>query len=357
MNRKRLVAIQLTMGASFLIINLLTIGNQTSVLAWSGQERPIPPASISGTGVETPAGISTGGDYRIGPGDVIEIRVDKAEELSGLYHVNSRGTFQMYFLGSIAAQNKSPEELSLLIADGLRGRYLKSPRVTVEVKQYNSRAVFVQGAVRIPGVYQLGGGVSLLKLISICGGLTDNHGSSAFIFRETRSNNEGGELGPKQATPIRSSSNGDKPSEPPEYVFTPVSIAGLYNGNLSENIMIEPHDIINIPVADVFFVAGEVRAPGSFQLKPGTTLRQAISLAQGTTIQAASSRAMIFREDSKGQRIDLKVDVAAIMSGKSKDVPIQANDVIIIPNSKLKSVGAALLRSLGMSTYQVIPRY
>ncbi len=43
----------------------------------------------------------------------------------------------MYFLGTINAQNKSPEELSALIADGLRGRYLKSPHVVVEVKQYN----------------------------------------------------------------------------------------------------------------------------------------------------------------------------------------------------------------------------
>jgi polysaccharide export outer membrane protein len=139
-----------------------------------------------------------------------------------------------------------------------------------------------------------------------------------------------------------------------------VSIAGLLRGNLSENVLIEPYDIVNIPPADVFFVAGEVRAPGSFPLKPGTTLRQAITLAQGTTIQAATGRAMIFREDpSTGKRVDMKVDVAAVMAGKkgAEDLVIMANDVILIPNSKLKSVGATLLRSLGFSVTQVIPRF
>ena len=301
----------------------------------------------------------TGADYRIGIGDVIDVTVDKAQELSGTYRVTSTGTFEMYFLGRVVALNKTPEELTTVIADGLRGRYLRAPRVAVVVKQHNSHAVFVQGAVRTPGVYQLDGRVSLLKLISLCGGLADNHGSVAFIFREANAPVEMAResLAKSSATPEGRSSPGLVNEQPPEYTFTPVNISGLLKGNLDENVMIEAHDIVNIPPADVFFVAGEVRAPGSFPLKPGTTLRQAISLAQGTTIQAAKSRAMIFREDpSTGKRIDMKVDVGAVMEGRSEDLTIEPNDVIIIPSSKLKSVGVALLRSFG-SAGQVIPRH
>ena len=43
-------------------------------------------------------------------------------------------------------------------------------------------------------------------------------------------------------------------------------------------MFLEPGDTVNIPPTDVFFVAGEVNQPGSFPLKDGTTLRQAISL-------------------------------------------------------------------------------
>jgi polysaccharide export outer membrane protein len=291
-------------------------------------------------------------DVHLGVGDVVDITVDKAPELSGTYRVTSNGTFEIHFLGTIVALNKTPEELRSFISDGLRGRYLMDPRVAVVLKQRNSRPVYVNGAVRNAGVYQLEGRVSLLKLISVCGGLADNHGSVAFIFREgkgpvepTASSRVGA------ASPESSSERNAGNTEASDYTFSVVNISGLLKGNLNENVIIESHDIINIPVADLFFVAGEVKAPGSFPLKAGTTLRQAISLAQGTTIQAAKSRAMIFREDpSTGKRIDMKIDVGAVMDGKIGDLAIKANDVIIVPNSKLKSVGAALLQSLGLNS-------
>jgi polysaccharide export outer membrane protein len=96
-------------------------------------------------------------------------------------------------------------------------------------------------------------------------------------------------------------------------------------------------------------VAGEVRSPGSYTLKEGTTLRQAISLAQGTTFKAAAGRGIIFREEpGTGKRTDIKVDIDAVMSGKKADVPIMANDIVIVPNSRMKSVGGALLSAFGM---------
>ena len=233
------------------------LASQVSVARQQVPERPTSPgAELAGLTI-------IAADYRIGVGDSIEVRVEKAQELTGTYRVTSNGTFQMYYLGTIVAQNRSPEELGAVIADALRGRYLKSPRVTVEVKQYNSQTVFVQGAVRNPGAYQLGGRVSLLKLISLCGGLADNHGSSAFIFREAgpKVARDGASANEGAAPKVHSSSDANA-GDPPDYVFTPVSISGLLRGNLSENVMIEPHDIVNIPPADLFFVAGEVHAPG-----------------------------------------------------------------------------------------------
>jgi polysaccharide export outer membrane protein len=245
--------------------------------------------------------------------------------------------------------------LATFIADGLRERYLKNPHVSVTVKQINSHAFFIQGAVNHPGVYQMEGRPSLLKLITVAGGLTEKHGPVAFIIREIRqthqssppSNSDESAEPTPAATPASQPSNPEKSDD--KYEILRVNINGLFKGDFNQNMYVEPGSIINIPPSDVFFVAGEVNAPGSFQLKEGTTLRQAISMAQGTTFTAAKSRGLIFRENpSTGQRQEIKIDIDAVMSGKKEDVQILANDIIIVPNNRFKSVSSALLSAFGL---------
>jgi polysaccharide export outer membrane protein len=131
-----------------------------------------------------------------------------------------------------------------------------------------------------------------------------------------------------------------------------VNIGQLFRGLADQRL--EPGDIINIPRADVFFVAGEVKAPGSFPLKEGTTLRQAVSLAQGMTFSAKAAEGVIFREDpALGSRQEIKVDISAVMNGKEEDILMRANDVIIIPNSRTKSVGSILLMALGVNAARI----
>lgn len=295
--------------------------------------------------------IEPGADYRIGSGDVISVEVEDAPELSRTFRINAAGNISMSFLGRIKARDKTAEELGDLIADGLRDLYLTDPKITVTVVQINSHAFFVQGAVRRPGVYQIEGNPSLLKLITVAGGLAENHGSTAFIIRQAKSPGSEGQPGaggvPQENRERPDITNTE--SDEASYELLKCNISGLLMGRFDQNTALEPGDIINIPVLDVFFVGGEVRAPGSYPLKDGTTIRQAISLAQGTTIKAAGSRGVIFRENSTGQREEIKVDVDAVMGGKREDVPILANDIIIVPNSRLKSFGAALLTAFGVN--------
>jgi len=328
---------------------------------------------------------STGEDYHIGPSDVLDITVEDAPELSGAFRVNSAGTFPMRYLGPIKAQGRTPEELQKFIADKLRGEYLTNPQVTVLVRQYNSRSFFIQGSVKSPGVYQIEGKPSLLKLITLAGGLADNHGSTAFIIREIKkpeagqqrpdtgdekpetivSKSEAGGSRPEAVAPAAAASSSSSASSiqpagaPPaadgevddaKYELKLANINSLLMGNFKQNLVIEPGDIINIPPTDIFFVAGEVRSPGSYALREGTSLRQAISLAQGLTFRAASSRGVIFRtEPGTGKRQEIKVNINEVMSGKKEDMLVLANDIIIVPNSKLKSVGGTLLTAFGTS--------
>ena len=315
--------------------------------------------------------VSPDEDYRIGVGDVIDVQVEDMPEASRSIRVTAAGTFLMPILGRMKAQGKTPEALGQEIADRLRGDYLKDPKVSVVVRDYNSRSFFIQGAVRSPGVFQIEGRPSLLTLITLAGGLADNHGAVSFIIRRTKqqqimgvdlSNKEleskpglSSPAGKTATTGVEGSTASGVDDEEQKYELLRVNINNLLRGNFSNNALLEPGDIVNIPPSDVFYVAGEVKAPGSFSLKEGTTLRQAISLAQGTNYNAATERAMIFRDDMSGTRQEIPVDIGAVMKGKKEDVPIIANDIIIVPNSRMKSLGGALIKAFGLSTITRVP--
>ncbi len=318
------------------------------------QDRPSTPAAPPEQGT---TGVLTDSskDYLISPGDVIEIRVEDAPELSHHYRVTAAGDIDIPVLGRVVVHQKTTYELSRIIANVLRDQeYLKNPNVVVFVRQYNSRAFFIQGAIQRPGLYQLEGRPSLLTLIGLAGGLADSHGSVVFILRPSKTQGQVPETQNENLQTERQTNRqaGDSNAGTAnDYELIKVNLTALYKGHFDQNQRLEPGDIINIPRADVFFVAGEVLAPGSFVLKDGTTLRQAISLAQGMTFKAKASRGIIFREDPvTGSRQELKVDISAVMDGKAGDMPIYANDVIIVPNSQAKAIGGALLMAFGVNS-------
>jgi polysaccharide export outer membrane protein len=330
-------------------------------LSETQQERPVTQSSASELGN---AKILTASekDYRISPGDVIQIQIEDAPELSHNYRVSSSGYIEMPVLGMVEAQQKTTFELARLVAKGLReGEYLNNPNVLVTIKQFVSQTFFVQGSVRNPGVYQTEGRPSLLTMIGLAGGLAGDHGSTVFILRPSKTKTPGPEAdgqiaslqdqasGSDQSTQTRTNGVASTPPPDSDYDLIKVNLSGLYKGQSDQRL--EPGDIINIPRADVFFVAGEVKAPGSFPLKEGTTLRQAVSLAQGMTFSAKGAHGVIFREDPMlGTRREIKVDISDVMNGKKEDIPLQANDMIIIPNSRSKSIGGMLLQALGVNS-------
>jgi protein involved in polysaccharide export with SLBB domain len=139
-----------------------------------------------------------------------------------------------------------------------------------------------------------------------------------------------------------------------EYELIKVNINGLLRGEFDENMRLDPRSVVNIPQAEVFFVGGDVNAPGSFVFKEGSTLRQAITLAKGMKPTAATDQA-VFREDPGGKkRQEIRVDARKIMSGKQEDVAIVANDIVIIPNSRSKAVGGVLLSTFGFSPWRIL---
>lgn len=342
-------AITLVLAATF-----APVGAQTRQ-----QPKLQPPAQTGGEPNTSPSIlVSPDEDYRIGARDVIEIRIDDAPELSVTTSVNADGTFLMPYLKRVKALSKTTEELSREIADGLRGRYLKDPNVIVAVKQFYSRSFFILGAVKKPGVYQAEGRLQLMKLITLAGGPSENRGSTAYIIREIKKKGAAGDAVTAKPAVAQNPDNANadaNTAEEPDYDIKMVNINGMFKGLGigGQESYLEPGDIVNIPPADVFYVAGEVNAPGSFPLSEGTTLRQAIALSQGTTMNAALGSGVIFRQDlTTGKRIEIPIDVGAVMKAKKDDVALIANDIVIVPNSRSKTIGNSILKAVGMGAAQ-----
>lgn len=360
----------------------LVIAILFGVNAFFGQEKSPPKATP--VPVQTPMQVQlpgvvslepAEGDHILKPGDVVEISVEKAPELSGSFVINDKGTFIFPVLGLIKGEDKTAEDLSQALVERLKGSYLTNPIVSVSIKQIKSksRIYFIQGAVRNPGTFQIEGRPSMLKLITIAGGLADNYGSTAFVIRERKTL----EATPSSGIGVASSENkvdltanktaadkdavstkpddrGATASDEDRYELIKVNIANLLRGNFEQNITIQSGDIVHIPKSDVFFVAGEVVAPGTFPLREGTTLRQAVSLAQGTKYEGATDRGIIFREDQLGKRQEIAVDIGAVMSGKRADIDILPNDIIMVPNSKSKTIAKGMLKTISGGVLRTI---
>lgn len=121
--------------------------------------------------------------YRIGPQDVIDVKVFKVAELSKTVQVSETGTFSFPLVGDVPAAGKTAQEVERDLARQLGRDYLENPQLSVTVKEMNSKRFTIEGAVNKPGVYPVTGSTSLLQAIAISGGPTKTASSTVVLFR------------------------------------------------------------------------------------------------------------------------------------------------------------------------------
>ena len=112
-------------------------------------------------------------NYKIGPLDTIGVDVFSAPELAREGTVDAAGNFSMPLIGTVKAGGNTPGELGEKIAALLRGRYLKNPQVSVNVKEARAQTVTIDGAVREPGVYPVVGKMTLQQAIASAKGAAE----------------------------------------------------------------------------------------------------------------------------------------------------------------------------------------
>ena len=111
-------------------------------------------------------------NYRLGSGDVITIQVLGEEDLKReRIRLSDAATISYPVLGEIRLAGKTVGELERLIRDGLKGRYLVNPQVTVTINEY--RNFFINGQVERPGGYPFIPGLTVRKAVSLAGGFRE----------------------------------------------------------------------------------------------------------------------------------------------------------------------------------------
>ena len=123
-------------------------------------------------------------NYRLGSGDVISIQVLGEDDLRReRIRLSDAATISYPILGEIRLLDKTVAELETLIRDGLKGRYLVNPQVTVAIVEY--RSFYVNGQVEKPGGYPYIPGLTVRKAISLAGGFKERASKEKiFVIRD-----------------------------------------------------------------------------------------------------------------------------------------------------------------------------
>lgn len=109
----------------------------------------------------------------IGPLDTIQVDVFNVPELSREMQVDASGGISMPLIGTIDARGKTAGELSRDIETSLRGRYVRNPQVTINIRSSVSQVVTVDGQVVEPGLYPVTNQMTLMRAVASARGMTE----------------------------------------------------------------------------------------------------------------------------------------------------------------------------------------
>jgi polysaccharide export outer membrane protein len=245
-------------------------------------------------------------DYVVGPQDVLSITVFNESALSGRFTVESDGSINYPLVGRVPVAGKTLRAIQEDLTRRLAAGYLVNPQVTILVEQYRSQSIFVVGEVREPGKHTIPGNMTLLEALSEAGGTTATAGTEVIVRR------------PKD--PKAASGPVDPADDSRSDVVGRVNLEDLQSGR-TPNVTILDGDTLFVPKAEMFFVTGYVRSPGSYVWEKGMTVLKAISLAGGVTERGSSGRVRIIRiVDGEQKRLDVKMTD-----------PVLPNDTIDVP--------------------------
>lgn len=248
---------------------------------------------------------------KLAQGFLLSLNVLDDSDFTGTFRVDDAGNLVLPQLGSIHVGGKTVTEARDEITHDLLERgILRDPQVELNIIEYTAPQVTILGAVTTPGSFPLLAPEGLGEVLALAGDTTILAGDRI---------------------EIRSPGRGTAPQT--------VHYSRGMDPKLLDNVMIQPGDTVQVEQAGVVYVLGGVNRPGGYVMQENgnLTILQAISIAGGTGMTASIKSIYVMRKNKDNTTVWLELPYRKMTQGKVNDVQLQANDVVYVPTSRLKS--------------------
>ena len=295
------------------------VGGISTLSNSSGGLHTRPQAGASGSIASVPDDFST---VTLAPGYLLDMTVYDMPEISGQLRVGSDGNITVPMAGPLHVDGLTLTQTQDAIVGKLKdAQILKDPKINLDIAQYAVSNVTVLGEVQAPGRVQLLAPHSLPDVLAMVGGETVTAGDTV---------------------EIRHYVNGRMETKTVNY-------ARSKNTAAAQDIVVRPGDTVTVPRAGIVYVLGAVTRPGGYVLQEDGQLNvaEALSLAQGTSLNAAVGSIRIVHKNPDGTLTETPVQFRKIVKGKAVSPMLHAEDILYVPVSKSKTVLSA---SLGLIT-------
>lgn len=213
--------------------------------------------------------------YQLGPGDVIEVRVLGQQDFTTRSRIREDGTIALPFVGDVQTRGRNSTEFARDVAATLdRGGYYTKPIVNVEIVSFASRYVTLLGAVAQSGLQPVDREYRLSEILARAGGLRPDSNDEVVVRNDA--------------------------GEERRLLFSNIAL-----GYPDSDPIIRPGDRIFAPVAENFYIYGQVNGPGVYPVKRELTVRNALARSGGLTANGSQRRISVIRG---GKKIKLSLE-------------------------------------------------
>jgi len=258
-------------------------------------------------------------DYRIGSGDLLDISVYGLEK-RGAYRtvtlrVEESGEIKLPIIPPVVAKGLSVAELERKITDVMVAvDFIKSPRISVTVAEYQSKRIAVLGAVKVPGEFQIRyNEISLYEALAMAGGPAKEAGYKLHLIRGLDDPDDLDAVGDFNAA---------------DETITVDLVSLMHEADLNLNLVLHHGDVIYVPEADYFYVIGFVNGPGGFPMNRPMRVLDAIALSGGLIPKEASPRHCILKRYENDTEVNIPLDLVAIADGLEENIFLKPDDVV-----------------------------